>query len=127
MDAQLDLLHPDAADDDDAGGTPSVFGSTRAVQPAAPAPTPAAANGPRLGELLGSLSHALDMTEGQPAGHCMRSCWIGQQVGRAIGLSSAEMRELYYATLLKDSGSSSNAARICELFLTDDLMFKRDR
>ena len=37
------------------------------------------------------------------------------------------MRELYYATLLKDSGCSSNAARLCELFLTDDLSFKRDR
>ena len=67
------------------------------------------------------------MTEGQPAGHCMRSCWIGQQLGRAIGLNTVQMRELYYATLLKDSGCSSNAARLCELFLTDDLSFKRDR
>ncbi|MEP6505292.1 MAG: HD domain-containing phosphohydrolase [Betaproteobacteria bacterium] len=67
------------------------------------------------------------MTEGQPAGHCMRSCWIGQQIGRAIGLNATELRELYYTTLLKDSGCSSNAARICELFLTDDLSFKHDR
>jgi HD-GYP domain-containing protein (c-di-GMP phosphodiesterase class II) len=94
---------------------------------AAHAPAGASGNGPRLGELLGSLSHALDMTEGQPAGHCMRSCWIGQRIGRAIGLNSVEMRELYYATLLKDSGCSSNAARICQLFLTDDLSFKHDR
>jgi HD-GYP domain-containing protein (c-di-GMP phosphodiesterase class II) len=127
MDAQLDLLHPAANDWN--GAAPSGFGCVRASQapaPRAPAP-PAAANGPRLGELLGSLSHALDMTEGQPAGHCMRSCWIGQQVGRAIGLNTVEMRELYYTTLLKDSGCSSNAARICQLFLTDDLRFKHDR
>jgi HD-GYP domain-containing protein (c-di-GMP phosphodiesterase class II) len=121
MDAQLDLLH--AAANDRAGGTPSGFGSARAE----PAPVSGTANGPRLGELLGALSHALDMTEGQPAGHCMRSCWIGQQIGRALGLNTAEMRELYYTTLLKDSGCSSNAARICELFLTDDLTFKRNR
>jgi HD-GYP domain-containing protein (c-di-GMP phosphodiesterase class II) len=120
MDAQLDLLHAAAANDQ-AGGPPSGFGLAHG------APVPGAANGPRLGELLGSLSHALDMTEGQPAGHCMRSCWIGQQIGRAIGLNTAEMRELYYATLLKDSGCSSNAARLCELFLTDDLSFKHDR
>ena len=122
MDAQLDLLHADAANDS-AAGTPA-----RGALASTPrAPVPAAANGPRLGELLGSLSHALDMTADQPAGHCMRSCWIAQQVGRAIGLSVAEMRELYFATLLKDAGCSSNAARVSELFLTDDLAFKHDR
>ena len=128
MDAQLDLLHADAANDR-SGGTPSGFGRARDPQAPAPrAPTPpSAANGPRLGELLGSLSHALDLTEGQPAGHCMRSCWIGQQVGRVLGLNTVEMRELYYASLLKDSGCSSNAARICQLFLTDDRAFKHDR
>jgi len=26
----------------------------------------------RLAELLGALSHALDITEGQPPGHCVR-------------------------------------------------------
>jgi HD-GYP domain-containing protein (c-di-GMP phosphodiesterase class II) len=127
MDAQLDLLHAHGTDDMRAGA-PSGFGWTRDRQAPAPrAPASASANGPRLGELLGSLSHALDMAEGQPAGHCLRSCWIGQQVGRAIGLSIAELRELYYATLLKDAGCSSNAARLCELFLADDLAFKRDR
>ena len=117
MDAQLDLPHADAACAAH-GGAPDL---------PAPAAGSATGNGPRLGELLGSLSHALDMTEGQPAGHCMRSCWIGQQIGRAIGLNTLEMRELYYMTLLKDSGCSSNAARICQLFLTDDLAFKRHR
>ena len=34
--------------------------------------------------------------------------------------------ELYYTLLLKDLGCSSNAARICRLFLTDDLTFKHD-
>ena len=126
MDAQFDLLH--AAANDTAGGTPSGFGSARdRPVPAPRAPVPSSANGPRLGERLGSLSHALDMTEGQPAGHCMRSCWVGQQVGRAVGLNTVQMRELYYTTLLKDSGCSSNASRICELFLADDLAFKRDR
>ena len=38
----------------------------------------------------------------------------------------AELWELYYTLLLKDLGCSSNAARICQLYLTDDLAFKRD-
>jgi hypothetical protein len=80
----------------------------------------------RLAELLGALSHALDMVEGQPAGHCVRACWIGVHIGREIGLDEARIWELYYVLLLKDLGCSSNAARICRLFLTDDLAFKRD-
>jgi HD-GYP domain-containing protein (c-di-GMP phosphodiesterase class II) len=80
----------------------------------------------QLSELLGALSHALDMTEGQPAGHCVRCCWIGTSIGRAMGLSDAQLSDLYYTLLLKDLGCSSNAARICQLYLTDDLDFKRD-
>lgn len=80
----------------------------------------------RLGELLGALSHALDITEGQPEGHCVRCCWIGTNIGREMGLSEAELGELYYVLLLKDLGCSSNAARICQLYLADDLSFKRD-
>ncbi|MEQ1738609.1 MAG: HD-GYP domain-containing protein [Methyloglobulus sp.] len=80
----------------------------------------------KLAELLGSLSYALDMTEGQPEGHCMRCCWIGVHIGRQIGLEDAAIWGLYYTLLLKDLGCSSNAARICELYLTDDLNFKHD-
>jgi len=80
----------------------------------------------KLSELIGSLSYALDITEGQPAGHCVRVCWIGMHIGRDAGMSPEQLWELYYTLLLKDLGCSSNAARICELYLTDDLDFKRD-
>ncbi|MBC8038421.1 MAG: HD domain-containing protein [Rhizobiales bacterium] len=80
----------------------------------------------RLAELLGALSHALDMTEGQPAGHCVRCCWIGMQIGREIGLDDTQAWELYYTILLKDAGCSSNAARVCRLYLADDLTLKHD-
>ncbi|WP_373975009.1 HD-GYP domain-containing protein [Chitinibacter sp. SCUT-21] len=80
----------------------------------------------KLAELLGSLSYALDMTEGQPEGHCVRCCWIGVHIGQQIGMSEQAIWELYYTLLLKDLGCSSNAARICELYLTDDQSFKRD-
>lgn len=79
-----------------------------------------------LSELIGALSHALDITEGQPRGHCVRSCWIGMHIGRDLGLDDGALRDLYYTLLLKDLGCSSNAARICELYMTDDLSFKRD-
>lgn len=79
-----------------------------------------------LGELLGALSHALDMTEGQPEGHCVRCCWMGMEVADALDLSEAERSDLYFTLLLKDLGCSSNAARICQLYLTDDIGFKRN-
>jgi HD-GYP domain-containing protein (c-di-GMP phosphodiesterase class II) len=80
----------------------------------------------RLSELISAMSYALDITEGQPPGHCVRCCLIGMRIGRAIGLPEQELWELYYTLLLKDLGCSSNAARICELYMTDDLSFKRD-
>ncbi len=80
----------------------------------------------KMSELIGALSRALDITEGQPPGHCVRSCWIGMHVGTELGLSKRALWELYYTLLLKDLGCSSNAARICELYLTDDRSFKHD-
>lgn len=79
-----------------------------------------------LAELLGALSHALDLTEGQPEGHCKRACWIGTRIGMAMGLEGDVLSDLYFTVLLKDLGCSSNAARICELYLADDISFKRD-
>jgi len=79
-----------------------------------------------LAKLIGALSYALDITEGQPPGHCVRCCLIGMRIGRAIGMQEEALWELYYTLLLKDVGCSSNAARICELYMTDDISFKRD-
>ena len=80
----------------------------------------------RLADILAALSHALDLTEGQPVGHSLRCCWIGYAIGQAYGLSERELCDLYYTLLLKDLGCSSNAARICSLYLADDRSFKRD-
>lgn len=79
-----------------------------------------------LAELLGAFSYALDLTEGQTPGHSIRACWIGMHIGAEVGLSDQELWELYYTLLLKDLGCSSNASRINELYLTDDLAFKRN-
>ena len=67
----------------------------------------------RSAESIGALSHALDLTEGQPRGHCSRVCWMGMKLGEAINMPRYELSDLYYTLLLKDLGCSSNAARIC--------------
>ncbi len=79
----------------------------------------------RLGEILGAFSYALDLTEGQPAGHSIRAAWIAVQLGMAAGLEGQELADCLYATLLKDLGCSSNAARVAELFVGDDRTLKQ--
>lgn len=80
----------------------------------------------RLTELISALSYALDLTEGQPPGHCVRCCWIGYHIGQEIGLQQQQLQDLYYTLLLKDIGCSSNAERLCQLYGDDDREVKSD-
>lgn len=80
----------------------------------------------RLSEILSALSFALDLTEGQPMGHSVRTCLLGMRLAEKIQLSPQERSELFYALLLKDSGCSSNAARMAQIFGADDRAAKRD-
>jgi len=80
----------------------------------------------RLSEIVSSLSYALDLTEGQPMGHSVRTCAIGMRIAREIGLSANEQADLYYALLLKDSGCSSNSSRLFHILNTDEIRAKHD-
>lgn len=79
-----------------------------------------------LAEVIGALSYALDLTEGQPPGHSLRCGWIGMQIGRTLGLDEAVQADLLYTLLLKDTGCSSNAARLWQLYGGDERTIKRD-
>jgi HD-GYP domain-containing protein (c-di-GMP phosphodiesterase class II) len=81
----------------------------------------------RLSEVLAALSHALDITEGQPRGHAERTCLIAMRVARQLDLDDATRGALFHAALLKDAGCSSNAAKVAHLYGTDDADAKRDR
>src|SRR4051812_46626660 len=41
----------------------------------------------QLSEVMAALSHALDLTEGQPVGHSIRSCLIAMRIARELGLT----------------------------------------
>ena len=79
----------------------------------------------RLSEILAALSFALDVVEGQPEGHTIRSCFIGITIAECLGLDGDRRSALFYALLLKDAGCSSNASRMSALFDADDLETKR--
>jgi HD-GYP domain-containing protein (c-di-GMP phosphodiesterase class II) len=78
----------------------------------------------RRSEVIAAFSYALDLAEGQPQGHAIRTCFIAATLGRELGLGPAELGRVYYTALLKDLGGSSNAARIHEFYGADDLAFK---
>ncbi len=78
----------------------------------------------RLGEVLSSLSYALDLTSGQVQGHAERTCLIGMRLSETLGVGEEDRNSLYHALLMKDSGCSSNAARMFEIYGSDDIQAK---
>jgi HD-GYP domain-containing protein (c-di-GMP phosphodiesterase class II) len=98
----------------------------RPVRPPARGPT-AGTMDFRLSDVLAALSHALDITEGQPRGHAERSCLIGMRLAEQLELDDATRSSLFYALLLKDAGCSTNAAKVAFLYGADDAGVKRDR
>ena len=80
----------------------------------------------RVSQIISALSYALDLTEGRPMGHSVRSCMIGMRLAAEIGLSDAEQSDLYYALLLKDAGCSSNASKLFHILSADEIRAKRD-
>ena len=79
----------------------------------------------RLSEVVGALSYALDLTEGEPPGHAVRSCLIGMRLAQELELDASTRSDLFYALLLKDAGCSANSARMAALFGADDHVAKR--
>jgi HD-GYP domain-containing protein (c-di-GMP phosphodiesterase class II) len=78
-----------------------------------------------LSRVIGALSYALDVTEGEPPGHAVRTCQIGMRLAHALELDAAARSRLFYALLLKDAGCSANSAKMAALFGADDHVAKR--
>jgi HD-GYP domain-containing protein (c-di-GMP phosphodiesterase class II) len=75
--------------------------------------------------VIGALSYALDVTEGEPPGHAGRTCMIGMRLAEVLGMDGATRSNLFYALLLKDAGCSANSAKMAALFGVDDHIAKR--
>jgi putative nucleotidyltransferase with HDIG domain len=73
-----------------------------------------------LSEVLGALSYALDITEGEPPGHAVRTLAIGMRIAEQLRLGDDVRSALFYALLLKDAGCTANASRLSSLFGADD-------
>ena len=71
------------------------------------------------------MSFALDLADGQPAGHALRTTLIGMELARRLDLPLRERCDLYYALMLKDVGCSSTSARVFEVFGGSDRSARR--
>ncbi len=80
--------------------------------------------GIRLTDVVGAMSHALDLAEGQPMGHSVRTTMIGMRIASMLGLDEVDSSALFYALLLKDLGCSTNSAQLTTLYGGDDRALK---
>lgn len=72
-----------------------------------------------LSDVLAAMSLALDLTEGQSAGHTVRTTIIGMRIAEELALSAFDRVALYGALLLKDSGCSGTS-RIAEALAANE-------
>ncbi|MDI9636845.1 HD domain-containing phosphohydrolase [Kamptonema cortianum] len=79
---------------------------------------------PPKASILGALSYALDLVEGQPKGHAIRTAQLSLRLADALHLTDSQLENLYYAALLKDSGCSNNSVRVQKIFGGDEHVAK---
>jgi HD-GYP domain-containing protein (c-di-GMP phosphodiesterase class II) len=65
--------------------------------------------GPRLSELIASISLATDLGMGQPMEHALRTCLLSLGVARELGCSDQECQDVYYLALLRFAGCNAHA------------------
>ena len=81
---------------------------------------------PILSHILAPLSQALDLVEGQPLGHSVRSAIIGMRLAEEVKLPEAERGDLFYALLMKDAGSSFIASGLYHSLHADEMPARSD-
>lgn len=68
---------------------------------------------------------ASDVGLGLPMEHAVRTCLLSVEMGRRLGMSDAELHDLYYLTLLRMLGCTVGAGDYAEYF-GDEVAFGRD-
>jgi putative nucleotidyltransferase with HDIG domain len=75
----------------------------------------------RLADLLAALSLTTDLAMGQLPEKAIRACVVATELARHLGLSEAEVADVYWATLLKHLGCTATAHEEVHLLGPDDL------
>lgn len=62
----------------------------------------------KLGQLLNSLSYALDISENRYYGHSRRTAYIAYHIALNMGLEHEDIMDIYYASLIHDIGMAGH-------------------
>ena len=74
-----------------------------------------------MAELLGALSLACDVAFGFPLEKAMRTCVLGVELARRLGLTDDAQRDVYYSTLLTYAGCTAFTHEVSLLSAGDDI------
>lgn len=77
----------------------------------------------KLGQLLNSLSYALDIAENRYYGHSRRTAYIAYYIAKEIGLKEEDIIDIYYASLIHDIGMAGDLSNysVMDIHYHDDL------
>jgi len=78
----------------------------------------------RLADLLAALSLTTDLAMGQPPEKAIRACVVATEVARHLGLSEAEVADVYWTTLLKHLGCTATPHEESMLFGPDEVRMR---
>lgn len=77
----------------------------------------------RLAELVAALSIATDLGMGQPMEYILRSRVLAVRLGKLLGFSASELREIYYLALLRYLGCNAETHEEAAL-VGDEIAFR---
>ena len=79
----------------------------------------------RSAEFLAVIGMATDLGLGLPMEHTVRACLLSMELGRRGGLGPGELSDLYYLTLVRMLGCTTDSHYYSEVF-GDEVAFSRD-
>ena len=77
-----------------------------------------------MAELIAAISLATDLGMGQPMEQALRTCLLGIGLGRRLGLSQAQLSEVYYVVLLRFLGCTADAHELALHVGGDDRFYR---
>ena len=78
----------------------------------------------RLAALIAALSLATDLGMGQPMEFALRVAMLAVDLGRRVGLGTADLADAYYLALVKHIGCTSDSLEFAGFTGGDDIGFR---
>lgn len=78
----------------------------------------------RIAGVLAALSLTSDLTRGHPPGEAMRACLMATELARRAGVGPADLRDVFYAALMRFAGCAATSHEAAAAFGGDDVVVR---